>query len=163
MSSLLDSPLVDLVDYGKSHKRVPTGKRFATHIAGLANAVVRRHVDQKELAGIQRCLKYELQVLQWRTYFWKVPLSTWQYADGSFANEGRDGILPNSLTATVLLYRNQLNEHHSGLSRLVFSDLVNGLEWACHASIHQSKPEESRGVMLIEPTSVRSYVNAPSC
>lgn len=159
MTGIFEFPLIDLVEYGKSRKRLPVGRPFATHIGSMANSVIHRYIREQELVGIRSCLRQQLRVLHWRSYLWIFPLSSSSFSDGTFELEDRTYILPNSIAATVLLYRAQLDEHASGLSRLVFRDLVNGLEWACHSSLFQAKPEAADAVKLIARDQVENLLN----
>ena len=62
-----------------------------------------------------------------------------RFDDGTFELHGRTEVLLNSLIATVLLYRISMDETGTGLGRIIFSELVNGLEWACYASQFEAK------------------------
>ncbi len=135
MSYLLEPPLIDLAEYGKSREAGRAGKAFALHILSMATEVIRRGMPAQELIGIRACLRYQVRALRWNNYVWRIPAGTEHFSDTAFEAEGRTYVLPNSVVATTLFYRAALDEHSSGLSRLVFSDMVHGLERACQAGV----------------------------
>ena len=158
MLKLLSDPLLDLVEYGRSRKP-PAGKPFATAIALMADMVIRRDMNDRELRGVHACLRQQLRTLTWRSYAWHIPLSKYRFSDGTFELEGRTEILPSSLIATVLLYRPSLDEQGSGLSRIIFSELAIGLEWACYASQFESSVETSAAAKLIPERKAQEYIS----
>jgi hypothetical protein len=162
MQKFLSGPLLDLVEYGRS-RRPPAGKPFATAIALMADMVIRRGMNDQELRGVHACLRQQLRTLTWRSYAWHIPLGKHRFSDGTFELEGRTEILPSSLVATVLLYRPSLDEQGTGLSRVIFSELAIGLEWACYASQFESSLETSASAKLIPERKAQEYISASHC
>lgn len=158
MMSILSGPLIDLVELGRNRQSA-AGRPFAVKIALMADDVIRRYMREDELLGIRTCLRYQLRSLSWRSYAWFIPLSKYSFSYGTFELEGRTYILPNSLVASVLKYREALSERGTGLGQIIFSDLVAGLEWACWKSQFESKIETSRDIKLISAEEINSYVS----
>ncbi|MDD2659784.1 MAG: hypothetical protein PHY54_08910 [Methylococcales bacterium] len=157
-TTLLSEPLIDLVELGRNCKSA-AGRPFATAIALMADGVIRRYVGEDELLGIRACLRHQLRTLTWRSYAWCIPLGKYSYSDGTFELESRTYILPNSLLASVLKYREALDERGTGLGRIIFSELAVGLEWACWRSQCESDLETSRDTKLISSEELNSYVS----
>lgn len=157
-STLLSEPLIDLVELGRNRK-CAAGRPFATAIALMAEGVIRRYMGEDELLGIRACLRQQLRTLTWRAYAWCVPLGKYYFSNGTFELESRTYILPNSLLASVLKYREALDERGTGLGRIVFSDLAVGLEWACWRSQFESGIETSRDTKLISAEELNRYVS----
>lgn len=111
-----------------------------------------------ELQGVISCIRQQLRSLKWREYVWVIPLNSYRYIDGTFELKGRDQILPESVVATTLRYREELDERESDLCSIIFGEFVRGLEWACYSSIFESKLEAMPQVPLIEPSLVNQYV-----
>lgn len=157
-TTLLSGPLIDLVEFGRNRKSA-AGRSFGTAIALMADGVVRRYMGEDELLGIRACLRHQLRTLTWRSYTWRIPLGKYSFADGTFELEGRTYILPNSLLASVLKYRGALDEGGTGLGRIIFSELVAGIEWACWRSQFESDIENSRDTKLISVEELSGYVS----
>ena len=146
--AMVTGPLIDLIALG--HKSsAPTSKPFADPIAYMATAVVHRHLESGELVGIRACIKHNLESLSWRNFVFGFPISTDRYADGSFNLDGRDLILPNSIIASVIKYRDPLNEHSTGLAPIIYIELRRGIEWACVRSLYESHLESTQGIKLL--------------
>jgi hypothetical protein len=156
--NILSGPLIDLVELGRK-RQTAAGKSFATKIVLLADDVVRRYMREDELLGIRACLRHQLRSLTWRTYAWFIPLGKYSFADGAFELEGRTYILPNSLIASVLKYREALSERETGLGQIIFAELVSGLEWACWISQFESHIETSFDIKLLSAEELNSYVS----
>lgn len=160
MTLLLDGPLIDLVEFGR-YEKLACGRRFATPIALLATGVVSRYMDERELVGIQTCLRYQLRTLAWKDFTFGIPLGRHSLNYGSFdySDSGdRTYMLPNSLIASVLRYRDALNENGTGLRSIIFSNLLNGLEWACWRSLRESELEKADGTKLFSKSELNSYI-----
>ena len=158
MSLLLSGPLLNLVEFGRNRKP-PCGKAFATGIALMADMVLRRQMNEQEVLGVRSCIRQRLRTLEWRSYAWHVPIGGHRFVDGTFELEGRTEVLPNSLVATVLLYRTSLDEGGTGLGRILFSELANGLEWACYASQFEKRVEASEHAKLISNDKICEYIS----
>ena len=155
---LLCEPLLDLVHFGRTH-RAPCGKAFAIDIALMTDMVLHRYMSEPEVLGIRACIRQRLRTLKWRSCVWHFPVGAHRFADGTFELEERTEILPNSLIATVLLHRTSLDEGGTGLAPIIFSELANGLEWACYVSQFETKVEESANAKLIPVEMVREYIS----
>jgi hypothetical protein len=159
MTYLLEPPLIDLVEYGKGRKSPPVGRSFASHIALMADMVIRRYMPAQELEGVRACLRQQLRILRWKSYSWFIPMGSERFTNTAFDVEGFSYVLPNSLVATTLLYRGALDESGTGLARLVFADLVNGLEWACYSGLYGYPLEGSDQPTLVSEEAVHGFIS----
>lgn len=154
----MDAPLIDLAAYGHGRKPGPW-RPFGLAVANMAEGTVRRHLPRAELAGIHACLRQTFAHLVWRTKILGIPFTRHRIDDGTFGSEGRGDVLPNSLVATVLVYRDQLSERGTGLGKLVLSDLARGIEWACADSLYIDV-ESGQGTKLIYPAVVAGHLSS---
>ncbi len=130
---------IDLVKtyqrFSKKHgHRVVSRHRFGAPVVRMANAVITKHFDWESLKGVRACIEYGVMNIRWRNSIWIVPLFetrlfTWPYGESGGENIS---LLTDSIILSVVAYRTQLDEHHSGLSTLMLNDLILGLEWLCN-------------------------------
>lgn len=158
MSFEFNENLIDLVELGKRNPKVVASRPFGWHIVGVADGVVWRYDSLRTVAGIRRCLRHELGVLQWKTRFGFIPLATWRFIDTSFCDAGSEFVMPDSIIATALYYRDALNERDTGLREIILSEFVTGLEWACKLSLRISKFEAAPTTPRIRRTDVVKYL-----
>jgi hypothetical protein len=159
MSKLFDSVLIDLIEYGRRQRKLVSKRSFAWHIVAMADRVIYRYNSSEQLLGIRSCIRHQLQSLHWYDYMFFIPLSRNRYSSGTFELTGRGYILPNSIIATTLHYREALNEAGTGLRSIVLSEFVCGLEWVCYESIFGSNIETWPEMPLLEATKVEPYVH----
>ena len=158
MVKFLDTPLIDLIEFGRHDRVKYRAREFARDIAYLACGVIERHVSSDELEGVRRCIKFELRNLKWNTFIWLIPLTTHRYKDGSFATEGRTEMLPNSIIATVLKYKDSLKEWDTNLAGILISDFVCGIGKACAESLYSSNFEARDDVAYIDSNEIEKLI-----
>ncbi|MDX1526922.1 MAG: hypothetical protein R3273_11865 [Pseudidiomarina maritima] len=150
---MLNESCIDLVKTNKSVspvKRVngklePMKRIYKTsdvfEISNMAEGVITEYIESKKLIGIKACIEYQIRHAKFKNYLGPFPLKSekvFQYPGES--ERKQISLLADSLIATVIMYRIQLNEHHSNLSSIVFSELNAGLEWCLYWA--------SRGISL---------------
>lgn len=159
MVKFLDTPLIDLIEFGRHDRAKYKERKFARDIAYLACGVIERHVSSDELEGIRRCIKFELRNLKWNTFIWLIPLTTHRYKDGSFEAEGRTEILPNSIIATVLKYRDGLKEWDTNLAAILITNFVRGIGRICEESIFSSNIEACDNLIYIDSHAINKMIS----
>lgn len=107
-------------------------KSFGAPVIRMADAVITTYFDKESVKGLKKCLEYEIRQIRWRDSVWIIPLSEHR----PFCNIYSQGtpevsLLADSIILTIIAYRIQLNEKHTGLSHIVFNEAIQGFEWVC--------------------------------
>ena len=143
--SLLESECLDLVECGRKYKRRVGTRRFAAPVVAVADKTILSLRNRSELQGIRDCIRALLSGFKWNEGFVFLPVRqdlTWISAD-------RIEFLANSVIATTMKYRYSLDESHTGLRSIIYSEFVQGLEWACSAVIRIGLVEERDGIPVM--------------
>lgn len=103
---------------------------FGAPVVRMADAVITTYFDKASIKGVKKCLEYEIKRVSWRDYIWIIPLS--KHTPFDPADRDTLSLLAESLILTIIAYRIQLNERSSGLSHIVFNEIIQGFEWVCY-------------------------------
>lgn len=122
----------DLIECGRTYRRRVATTRFAVPVVAMADAVVRRHQSQGELLGVRKCLIQQLSNLEWNQGYRFLPIRC-KLSSCVSSQSSQYLLLPDSIIATTLLYRESLDESVTGLRGILMREFAQGLEWACSA------------------------------
>ena len=134
------TPVFDLLKLGQTIGRPASRRPFARHVVDIAAKLAQRVENAQDLIRSRELLHDQISRLVWHSYFWIVPIQTYQLDYSIYPAAGYENVLPNSLLGTSLLYRGQLNsgDHDNQLySRLM---VRTGLEWACKKAEFEGRP-----------------------
>lgn len=171
---MLNESCIDLVKTNKSvspDKRVngelqPMKRAYKKSdvfkISNMADGVITEYIEGKKLIGIKACIEYQIRHAKFKNYLGPFTLKSEKIFQYPGESERKNiSLLADSLIATVIMYRIQLNEHHSNLSSIVFSELNAGLEWClCWASRGISlSSSENEYITTFKKEEVEQYIN----
>lgn len=128
------------IDFLKTYEKVKAEhnpkpvcrKSFGAPIVRMADSIITTYFDLESVKGVKACLKYEILHIEWRNSIWVIPLDRTVLFFGTYPDSETASLLADSLILTILAYRVQLDEKHSGLAHIVFADIVRGFELICY-------------------------------
>ena len=158
--------------YEKFNRVGVSRKRFGQPVVNLARDVLggRFGLEAGEVEGVRNCFTHLVRRLRRRNYLWIVPLNEEQlfvpFPFGGLSELDRDNLtlLVDSLMLTVTDYRQELQEHHTGLAPEVFAHVLLGFELVCywaHRYIPLTPEKNDLIVTLDVPNVVARLVRAP--
>ena len=100
------------------------------HIVNLALGVVQGYNRKESIEGIHLCITHLITTIQRKYFIFNVPVSKENIGNLIKTNKLED-IISQSLIYSVIEFRDHLNEHHSGLSKITCFKLVGGFELVC--------------------------------
>jgi hypothetical protein len=118
----------------KKHGRVKwVHQQSCADVIRMAEFVITTYFDWDSVKGVRACIEYEVTSISWRNSIWIFPLNEDRLFMSPFGEIDRQHIslLTDSIILSIIAYRIQLNEHHSGLSTIRFNQMIYGLEWLC--------------------------------
>ena len=94
----------------------------------MAESVIDTLFYRNSLKGVKICIEYEIRNMELTSYSMFIPEKR-KFFDTS--DRCVIPLLSDSLILSIIAYRVQLNEHGSGLSFIVFNEILLGFEWVC--------------------------------
>lgn len=122
------------IDFVKTHNNIhrefnlkkPINKiSYSYPLVKMAVSVVNINLNIDTLLGIRKCIMYEIEQfnVDYYSFLWcKHKIQVFDSHDDIM-------LIADSLILTVMKYKTQLNERHTGLSSCVIHDIVQGIEW----------------------------------
>lgn len=137
-------------------------KSFGAPLVRMADSVVTTNIDRGSIKGVRKCLEYEIGRLRWRDTIWGIPLFENRLFFDRYSESNREAInlLADSLILTIMAYRVQLNETHTGLARIIFNEVILGFEGVCdwvHRGV-KIAPRDNDVIATIDITHLMQFI-----
>jgi len=148
--------------YKKYGARTVCRRNFGAPIVRMANAVITSRFDRKSVKGVKKCLEYEIEHISWRGYIWIIPLNKYKLFFGLKSDSDREviSLLADSLILTIISYRTALDDHPSGLSNIVFKEIINGFELVCYWYLNGVKidQENDEFIEVFDVSHIKTFI-----
>jgi len=162
--SMFDDRTIDLIRsfdaYTKDSKPPKLWKdNFGGFIVDLALGVVKGYNSKENIIGIRLCLKHLVSQIQRKPSIWKVSHKA-ELIGESIKNNQHVDLLVESLIYSIIEFREDLDEHHSGLADSTRVKLNFGFElmclWASSGAL--SNPENKDLIVLRENSKFKKFI-----
>lgn len=151
--------LIDLVEFGRLKKNRPYKNTQTGLLISMVSSVCCRGQTYREFSTLVQCIEHILRGLYWQSSFFFIPMRKEYYCDTTFILSGRGEILPESIMATALFYDSNLKKRYrDGLSDILFSEFITGLDWTIFLSRRGYMPESFESIPLLDAEQINKFI-----
>ena len=161
MISLLKRPTIDIIDLGiQTNENKITSK--TSKIAQVACSKVQRFVKEKQLETVRDIITEELYNNVWRSRVFGLTLRVHYIYDGCFASKSAQQYFADSICASILKYRYDLdgwmlNNDTDSVDDFCFDLITKGIDNLYCQSLN-SEINEFTKVKYIQPDEINTFI-----